>query len=67
MALTDLDSVISQEVLPDELKIITFCEESQNFSVIVEELFLRWYSSTTEFLLKELKKFWVLLWWDWFA
>jgi len=67
MHFTDLDGVIGQEVLPDKLKIVAFGEESQNFSVIVKELFLRWYSSSTEFLFEELKKFWVFLWWDWFA
>ena len=67
MDLTDLDGIIGQEVLPDELKIITFSEESQNFSVVVEELFLGWNSSSTEFLLEEFKEFWVLLWWDWLA
>ena len=67
MNLTDLDGVISQEVLPDELKVIAFAEESQYFSVIIKELFLRWNSSTTEFLLEEFKEFWVFLWWDWFA
>jgi len=67
MHFTDLDSVIGQEVLPDELKIVAFAEESQHFSVIVEELFLGWYSTSTEFLLEELKQFWIFLWWDWFA
>ena len=67
MDLTDLYCIISKEILPDKLKVITFCEESQNFSVVVKELFLRWYSSSTKFFLEEFKKFWVLLWWDWFA
>ena len=67
MDLTDLDGVIGQEVLPDELKIIALGEESQHFSVVVQELFLGWNSTSTEFLLEELKEFWVLLWWDWLA
>jgi len=67
MDLADLYCVISKEILPDELKIITFCEESQHFSVVVKELFLRWNSSSSKFFLEEFKKFWVLLWWDWFA
>lgn len=67
MDLTDLDGVISKEILPDELEIFALSEESQHFSVIVEELFLRWYSTSTKFLFEELKEFWVLLWWDWLA
>ena len=67
MDLTDLNGIISQEVLPDELEVIAFSEESQHFSVVVQELFLGWDSSTTQFLFEELKKFWVLLWRDWFA
>jgi len=40
VAFTDLDGIISKEVLPDELKVITSGEESQNFSIVIQELFL---------------------------
>lgn len=49
------------------MEIITFSEESQDFSVVIKELFLWWNSSSSKFFLKEFKKFWVFLWWDWFA
>jgi len=40
MYFTDLNGIISQEVLPNELEVITLSEESQDFSVMIKELFL---------------------------
>ena len=37
---TDLDGIISKEVLPNELEVVTSSEESQHFPVVVQELFL---------------------------
>jgi hypothetical protein len=51
MNFSDFDSVISQEVMPNELKIIGFSEESEHLSIVVEELFLRWHSSSSKLLL----------------
>ena len=65
MNLSDLDGVISQEVMPLELKVSTLSEESEYFSVVVKELLLGWNTSTSELFLKELEELWVLLWWDW--
>lgn len=64
MNFSDLDSIISKEVMPLELEVTTSGVESQNHSVIIKELFLRLNSSTAKFLLQELKELWVLLWWD---
>jgi hypothetical protein len=61
MHFSDLDSVISQEVVPDELEVITSREESENLAVKVKELLLRGNSATTKLLLKVLKKLRVLL------
>ena len=66
MNFSDLNRVISKEVVPFELKIGTLGIESQYHSVVVKELLLRLNSSTTKFFLQELKKLWVLLWWDGF-
>ena len=65
MAFSDLNSIVSQEVVPHELKVFTDGEESQNFSIVVQELLLRSNSSSSELLLEELKKFLILLWWNW--
>lgn len=65
MDFSDLNSIVSQEVMPHELKILTKGEESQNFSIIVQELLLRGNSSSSELLLKEFKELLVLLWWNW--
>ena len=48
MDLSDFDSVVSQEVVNDERKIIESSVESEYSSVIVEELLLRLYSTTTK-------------------
>ena len=37
---TDLDGIIGKEVLPDKLEVVTSGEESQDFPVVVQELFL---------------------------
>jgi hypothetical protein len=37
---TDLDGIISKEVLPNELEVVTSSEESQHFPVVVQKLFL---------------------------
>ena len=47
MDFTDLNGVISQVVVNDEGKILWLAEESQYFAVIVEELLLAWYFTTT--------------------
>lgn len=61
MHLSDLNSVISQEVVPDELQVITSREESENLAVEVEELLLRGNSTSTKLLLKVLEQLRVLL------
>ena len=40
MHLPNLDGVISEEVMPLELQITTFSVESENLSIMVQELFL---------------------------
>jgi hypothetical protein len=67
MNFSDFDGVVSQEVMPLELQVTTLCVESKNLSVVVQELFLRWNTSSSEFLLQEFQELWVLLWWNWFA
>jgi hypothetical protein len=59
---SDLNSVISKEVIPDELFILTSSEEPQDFAVEVKELLLRGDSATTELLLEIFKQLRVLLW-----
>ena len=66
MYLSDLNSIISKEVVPLELKVTTLSVESEHLSVIIQELFLGWHTSATKFLLQELQELWVLLWWNWF-
>ena len=61
MHLSDFNSVISQEVVPDELQVITSREESENLAVEVEELLLRGNSTSTKLLLKVLEQLRVLL------
>ena len=65
MNFSDFDSVVSKEVMPDKLKVLRSGEESQHFSIIVQELLLGRYSSSSKFLLQELEELWVLLWWNW--
>ena len=65
MALSDLDGVISQEVVEDVLVFSRVGEEYKHFSVVVQELFLGSNSSSTEFLLQELEELLVFLWWNW--
>ena len=67
MNFSDFDGVVSQEVMPLELQVTTLCVESKNLSVVVQELFLRWNTSSSEFLLQEFQELWVLLWWNWFG
>ena len=59
--LSDLNRVVSKEVMPDELKVFTSREESENLAVKVEELLLRGDSTTAELLLKVLEQLRVLL------
>lgn len=66
MNFSDLNCVVSKEVMPLELEVSTSGVESQYHSVIVKELFLRLNSSTTKLLLQELEELWVLLWWNGF-
>lgn len=47
MNFSDFDSVVSKEIVPDKLKVFRFDKESQNFSIMVKELFLRWNSAST--------------------
>jgi hypothetical protein len=63
--LSDLNCVVSQEVVPHELEVFAHGEESQHLSIVVEELLLGGNSSSSELLLKELEKLLVLLWWNW--
>ena len=65
MAFSDLNSIVSQEIVPHELKVLTDGEESQNFSIVVQELLLGSNSSSSELLFEEFKKFLILLWWNW--
>lgn len=51
--LSDLDRVVSKEVVPLELEVTTAGVESEHHPVIVQELLLRLNSSTSEFLLQE--------------
>jgi len=64
MNFSDLDSIVSQEVVENKLEIIIPCEESQNLSIVVQELLLGGNSTTTKLLLQELKELLVLLWWN---
>jgi len=59
--LPDLDGVISQEVVPDVLQVLAQHEESQHFSVVVEELLLGGNLATAKLLLQELEHLLVLL------
>lgn len=65
MAFSDLNGIVSQEVVPHELEVLTDGEESKDFSVVVQELLLRGNSSSSELLLEEFKELLILLWWDW--
>jgi hypothetical protein len=51
MNFSDLDGIISQEIVPDELKVLACGEESEYFSIIIQELFNLSDSSSTELLL----------------
>jgi hypothetical protein len=65
MTLSNLDGIVSQEIVPHELKVLTEGEESQNLSIVVQELLLGSNSSSSELLLEEFKKFLIFLWWNW--
>lgn len=65
--LSNLDSIVSQEVVEDEWQLSGLDKESQYFSVVIEELFLRGHSSSSKLLLQELEELLILLWWDGFA
>jgi hypothetical protein len=62
MYASDFDGVISKEVMPDELFIVTSSEESQNLAVEIEELLLRSNSATTKLLLEIFEELRILLW-----
>ena len=47
MNFSDLNGVVSQEVVPDKLKVFARGEESEHLSVIIQELFDLSYSSST--------------------
>lgn len=51
---SNLDSVVSQIIMDYIRKVFGFAEESENFPVIVEELFLRCYFATSKRLLHKL-------------
>ena len=65
MAFSDLNGIVSQEVVPHELEVLADGEESQHLSVVVQELLLGGNSSSSELLFQEFKQFLVLLWWNW--
>ena len=65
MNFSNLNGIVSQEIVPLKLEVTGLGEESEDLSVIIEELLLGWNSSSSEFLLKELEHLWILLWWDW--
>lgn len=67
MNFSNFDGVVSQEVMPLELEIAALSVESKHLSIVVQELFLGWDSSSSEFLLQEFEELWVLLWWNWLA
>jgi len=62
---SDFNCVVSQEVVPNELEVHRLDEESENFSIVVQELFLRGHPSSSELLLEVLKELLVLFRWDW--
>lgn len=64
MNLSDFTGVVSQVVVNDKWQIVTSSEESQNFAIIVKELLLGYYFSTSESFLEEFLHFVVLLGWD---
>lgn len=65
MHFSDLDRVIGKEVVPLELQVAAVSVESQNFSIVVQELFLGGNVTTSELLLQELQELWILLWRNW--
>ena len=64
--LSDFDGVVSQEVVNDEREVIESSVEPQDSSVVVEELLLRLYSTTTKRFLHVLSQRGIaeLLLWD---
>jgi len=65
MAFSDLNGIVGKEVVPHELQVLAHGEESKDLSVIVQELLLRWNSSSSELLLEEFEQLLVLLWGNW--
>ena len=63
--LTDLNSIIGQEVVPDVLEVIGLGEESQHLSIKVQELLLGGDSTATKRFLEVLKEFLIFLNWNW--
>ena len=62
MNFSDLNSIVGKEVVPHELKVFAHGEESKDLSVIVQELLLRWNSSSSELLLEEFEQLLIFLW-----
>jgi hypothetical protein len=67
MNFSDLNSVVSKEVVPHKLQILASCEESKNLSIVVQELFLGCNFSSSELFLEEFEQLLVFFWWDWLA
>jgi len=61
VAFSNLNSIISQEVVPDELKVLASREECEHLAVEIEELLLGGNSAATKLLLKILEELGVLL------
>ena len=65
MYFSDFNGVVGKEIVPFELEVTAFGVESKNFSIVIQELFLRWYTATSELLFEEFEELWVLLWRNW--
>ena len=65
MYFSNFDSVVGQEVVPDELETLRLDEEAKHFSVIIEELFLGIDFSSSKLLLEVFEELRILLRCDW--
>ena len=61
MHLSDLNGIVSKEVVPHELQVLASREESEHLAVEIEELLLGGNSAATKLLLKILEELGVLL------
>lgn len=61
MHLSDLNGIVSKEVVPHELQVLASREESEHLAVEVKELLLGGDSAATKLLLKILEELGVLL------